>query len=382
MNVVIRLDSLVAPRTGIGYYTEHLTRALLEQTKVSISGVFDGQRVDGAELQALLADPGETSALSAPGFVARLKPWLRSVPGAYPLRQYFRDRRSTRAAVGAEIYHEPNFVPFPFSGKTVLTIHDLSHLRHPEYHPPERVRFLERYLPVAVNSAAAIIADSRFTADEISEYFPNAENKVFPVHLGVEESLAQEEAETVRSVLSHYGLPFKSYILSIATLEPRKNLAGLVRAYRKLPSAIQAEMPLVLVGGAGWKNDELQALLKEQSTKGRVMLIGRVPRRDLASLLCGARLFAYPSFYEGFGLPIAEARACGTPILTTSYGAMAEVAGDQACLVHPDELPEGLHQALLTLPESVEPFRYCWQETARQTLTVYEAAGRAVGNES
>lgn len=375
MNVVIRLDSLVAPRTGIGYYTENLTRAMLEQPTVAISGVFNGQRVEGEALQALLVDQGDARSANGRGLLTRVKPWLRSIPGAYPLRQYVRDRRSAQSAIGGDVYHEPNFIPFPFTGKTVLTIHDLSHLRHPEYHPPERVRFLERYLPKAIHNAGAIIADSQFTANEISEYFPSSGDKIVPIHLGVEEALATEDSETVRSVLAHYNLPFKSYILSIATLEPRKNLAGLVRAYRKLPSALQAELPLVLVGGAGWKNEELQALLKEQATVGRVILIGRVPRRDLASLLCGARLFAYPSFYEGFGLPIAEARACGTPVLTTNYGAMAEVAGGQACLVHPDDLPEGLHQALLHLPESITPFRYSWQQTARQTLAVYESVG-------
>lgn len=379
MNVLIRLDSLIAPRTGIGYYTEHLTKALLERPSVEVSGVFNGQRVEGAMLQALLAEPGEAGASKGAGLLARLKPYLRSVPGAYPLHQYIRDRRSAHSAEGADIYHEPNFIPFPFAGSTVLTVHDLSHLRHPEYHPPERVRFLERYLPRAIHNAAAIIVDSQFTADEISDCFPGVEDKVFPVHLGVEETLAPESDEAVRSVLARYHLPFKSYILSIATLEPRKNLAGLVRAYRKLPAALQAELPLVLVGGAGWKNEELQALLSEQATAGRVILIGRVPRRDLAGLLCGARLFAYPSFYEGFGLPIAEARACGTPVLTTNYGAMAEVASDQACLVHPDDLPEGLCEALSKLPDAVEPFRYSWQDTARKTLDVYHSLGGSTG---
>lgn len=374
LDVIIRLDSLVAPRTGIGYYTEHLTRALLRLQSAQLVGVFGGRRFEADELAGLLDEPGEGGVQAVGSMFSRLRPWLRSVPGAYQLRQYMRDSKSARAAVGASLYHEPNFVPFRFSGSTVLTVHDLSHLRYPEYHPPERVRFLKRYLPAAIRDAAAVIADSHFTAQEIKAFFPFAQDKVFPVHLGVEEALSVKRGQDLSDAMARYGLSAGAFILSIATLEPRKNLAGLVRAYRKLPTSMQSELPLVLVGGVGWKNEELQQLLAEEQGAGRVILTGRVPRSDLASLLSGARLFAYPSFYEGFGLPIAEARACGTPILTTSYGAMKEVAGDGAFLVHPDELSEGLRQALCRLPDRLPPYRYCWSDTARNTMAVYREA--------
>lgn len=367
----MRLDSLAAPRAGIGYYTEHLTRGLIETSDVEITGVFHGHAVTGSALLELLADPGAGSGGVGSKWLGRLKPVLRNMPGAYALRQLVNDRRSARNADGFTLYHEPSFIPFQFPGPTVLTVHDLSHLRHPEHHPPKRVRFLEQHLPDAIQRAAAVIVDSQFTADEVAEFFPKAMDKVSAVPLGVEESIGVLPPVRVRSVLAEYGLPFKSYILSVATLEPRKNIAGLVRAYRALPSALQSQLPLVLVGGAGWRNRELESLLAERDGLGRVLLTGRVPRAHLAGLLNGARLFAYPSFYEGFGLPIAEARACGTPVLTTNSGAMAEIAGEDAFLVAPEELPQGLHQALLTMPESVAPFRYSWQATAEKTLAIY-----------
>lgn len=372
VKLLMRLDSLAAPRAGIGYYTEHLARGLIALPEVQLAGVFNGRRVEGAELGQLLDDPGEP-ATAEHAWRQRLKPVLRALPGAYALRQKISDRRSARCARDDSLYHEPSFIPFPFQGTTVLTVHDLSHLRHPQYHPPERVRFLQRYLPEAMRRAAAVIVDSQFTADECADYFPWAQDKVYPVHLGVEDSFGVLPEEQVRRVLAEYSLPFKSYILSVATLEPRKNIAGLVRAYRSLPQAVQAQLPLVLVGGAGWRNAELQALLAEQGKAGTIILTGRVPRAHLSGLLNGARLFAYPSFYEGFGLPIAEARACGTPVLTTSYGAMAEVAGDDAFLVAPGELAEGLAQALHTLPQTLAPYQYSWQQTARKTLQVYQA---------
>lgn len=373
MNVVIRLDALAAPRTGIGYYAESLTRALLDLPGVQISGLMNGHCLEGEALASALCCPGAEIANPNNGLMSRLRTVARSIPGAYPLRQHFRDRQSSRSALGYDVYHEPNFIPFPFQGQTVLTVHDLSHLRHPEYHPRERVRFLNRYLPKAIERAAAVIADSKFTADEIAEFFPDAREKVFPIHLGVEDSLVPENAQEIRSLLADYGLVYKAYILSVATLEPRKNLVGLVRAYRSLPDAVQAELPLVLVGGAGWKNQELKSLLSDQSGVGRVVLAGRVPRTHLAGLLGGARMFAYPSFYEGFGLPIAEALACGTPVLTTNFGAMAEVGGRAAYLVHPSELCEGLYQALKDMPETITPVRYSWSDTAQATLSVYES---------
>ena len=371
MKLLMRLDSLAAPRAGIGYYTEHLARGLIAMPQVDLTGVFHGHRVAGAELAQLLDDPGEPATVGH-AWRQRLTPVLRALPGAYALRQMISDRRSARCARDFSLYHEPSFIPFPFQGTTVLTVHDLSHLRHPQYHPPERVRFLQRYLPEALRRAAAVIVDSQFTADECADYFPWVRDKVFPVHLGVEETIGVLPEEQVRGVLAGYGLPFKSYILSVATLEPRKNIAGLVRAYRALPPAVQRELPLVLVGGAGWRNAELEALLAEQADAGRIILTGRVPRTHLSGLLNGARLFAYPSFYEGFGLPIAEARACGTPVLTTHYGAMAEVAGDDAFLVAPENLTEGLAQALTSMPQTLAPYRYNWRQTAQKTLQVYQ----------
>ncbi|MCK0163738.1 glycosyltransferase family 1 protein [Marinobacter sp. S6332] len=381
---MLRLDSLEHPRTGIGYYTEHLCRELLREQKEGVAGVFRGQLLQGNSLYKVLNEedvPAAPDAFSSTGGITtralrRCKPLLRALPGAYPLRQALRDWRSQGAAsaFGHCVYHEPNFIPFQFSGPLVLTVHDLSHERFPQYHPASRVRFLSRRLPAALERADVIVTDSQFTKDEIASFFPAVASKIVPIHLGVDSTIRELGRVAASEVLARYSLDYKGYILSVATLEPRKNLVGLIRAYDRLPKRIKADLPLVLVGGEGWSSQALYRLIGPvRSRGGYVILTGRVPRSDLAGLLSGARLFAYPSFYEGFGLPIAEARACGTPVLTSGFGAMAEVAGDQAFLADLENLAESLEAALSSMPQRLSPVRYSWDETARKTLSVYRS---------
>ncbi|MBU2954456.1 glycosyltransferase family 4 protein [Marinobacter sp. F3R08] len=378
MRVVLRLDSLDHPRTGIGYYTEHLCRELGRLPGVDVKGVLRGQLIEGGALEQLLDEEGGQAggSGSASGLLNRWKPFLRSVPGAYPLRQWVRDQRASRAVsgLGECLYHEPNFVPFRFSGPLIVTVHDLSHLRYPEYHPAGRVRFLNKQLPGALDRADLVITDSEFIQSEICSFFPDVARKVVPVHLGVEEDLRQLEASEAQQVLSRFGLDYKGYILSVATLEPRKNLVGLVEAYDRLPERFKNDYPLVLVGGSGWDSDRLYRIVESVGQRGgKVILAGRVPRADLAGLISGARLFAYPSFYEGFGLPIAEARACGTPVLTSDFGAMAEVAGKQAFLADLGNLSGSLEEALATMPDRLPPYRFSWKTTAEKTLSAYQS---------
>lgn len=374
MRLLIRLDSLAPPRAGIGSYTENLCRSLLQRSDVEVTGIVQGRLVEGEALSRAL---NASSAVSASAWRESLKSAARAFPGAYGARQWHRDRVARNAMAGRDfdIYHEPNFVPFPTTElPTAITVHDLSHLRHPEFHPANRVRFLRRRLPAALKQASIVLCVSHFTASELIETFPEFANKVVPTPLGVSSQFCPLSRNQVEPVLASYGLGYKGYILTVATQEPRKNLLGLVRAYNRLADQDKAAMPLVLVGAPGWKNEALQAELRRSAGGGKIIVTGWVPRAHLPSLLNGARLFAYPSFYEGFGLPIAEARACGTPVLTSNFGAMCEVAGDQAYLVAPNCLEQGLRQALEEMPLTVEPFRFGWNCTAEQSLQAYSRA--------
>ncbi|MCG7199137.1 glycosyltransferase family 4 protein [Marinobacter pelagius] len=391
--LLIGLDSLAAPRTGIGYYTEHLISELMaSEREYRIEGVFQGRLLDAQAMSALIDQPESIGPSGNPDegggnslkrrLISGLKPVIRSIPGAYQARQYVRNVRFRRGLGGIEncLYHEPNYIPLEIPCPTVLTVHDMSHLRHPEYHPRERVAYLDKYLPGAVRSASHIITVSEFTRRELCHFFPEAEGKTTAIHLGVDDIFRTRGAAETKQVLADWGLEHGGYIFSAATLEPRKNLAGLVRAYSSLPSALKRAFPLVLAGGEGWKNHELKSLLARQDNKDhRIILTGRLPRSSLATLMSGARLFVYPSFYEGFGLPIAEARASGVPVMTSDRGATKEVAGKDALLIDPEDFGDALQEALDSEIRPVEVYRYSWADTARKTAEIYRRvfAGKA-----
>lgn len=383
MNVLIRLDWLDGPRAGVGYYTECLVRALRSLPEVTVQGLWHGAPVNGNALDRLL--DGEPASGNRASSLSRfslpvLKPLLRSLPGAYQVRQALLDwRANDRLDLdGIDLYHEPSCVPVGIGTPLVLTVHDMSHMRHPEFHPRGRVQELKRCLPRAVERAEHIICDSRFSMEELLEYHPEAEGKVTPIHLGVAEDFAPRTQVETEAVLSRWGLRHRQYILSVATFEPRKNLAGLVKAYRSLPVSVAREFPLVLVGGRGWKNDELDRMLGRSDDQAHPILVtGRVRRDELVMLMAGARLFAYPSFYEGFGLPIAEAQACGIPVLTSDCGATREVAGESAFLVDPHDFRDELLEAMTASDAAIAARsvvrRRSWEDTAHLTLEVYRA---------
>lgn len=379
MNVYLSLESLAAPRTGIGYYSQHLISHLIDDhSDLNIKGVLGNRLVEQKEIEDLLKEAEEPAPSSgSSSFIHAIKPFVRAVPGAYSARQALRSRQHQRVLEGGGqgVFHEPNFIPPKTNSPTVITVHDVSHMRHPEYHPTERVRFLNNLLPKALKRADRIVTVSNFTKNELCHFFPEIENKTTAIHLGVEEDFRVRSWRETADVLSPMGLMHGTYILAAATQEPRKNLAGLVRSYLKLPLHIRKQTPLVLVGGSGWKNKALlKALADAREEDSRVIVTGRVSRHTLTNLMSGARLFAYPSFYEGFGLPIAEARASGVPVLTTNHGAMKEVAGNDAILVDPNDFVEPM-KAFLEAPNyEAEPFRFDWSETARKTADVYRNA--------
>ena len=382
MNVLIRLDSLSHPRTGLGYYTENLVRAIRSGfSDVTITGYYRGRIIMPEDLVSILDEHVNAQTSSNEGgwnvqsLVDHARSLVRAIPGAYPARHVLTDWLGPikASAVDASIYHEPTSVPMSFDGPTVLTVHDMSHVRFPQYHPRYRVSFLNRYLSKAIPLARHIITDSEFTRRELCDLFPAASDKITAIHLGVDDDFRPRSSTETQPVLEKWSLTHGEYIVSVATLEPRKNLVGLVKAYKDLPARIRDNLPLVLVGGRGWKNRELDRLLSGLDMRsGCIILTGRTSKTELTSLISGARLFTYPSFYEGFGLPVAEARASGVPVLTSNRGATREIAGDQAILVDPLDFSDDLKQVLDQKMHRIEPYRFSWNDTARKTVDIYK----------
>lgn len=344
MNILLSCELLRPPLTGIGNYVDALCHGLAHSARINSLICFARPETD---------EVASASSLNVSPLAARMRRAVRAVPGAYPLRNLVRQiqfRHRVRALAPRTIYHEPSYILKPFDGCCVTTVHDLSHLHYPDFHPRERVRFLDRQLPRSLERATHIITDCEFVRAELINLLGVAPQRVTAIHLGVSEQYHPRGQAETRAVLQKYGLIHQSYLLAVATLEPRKNFAGLVRNYLRLPDALRKRIPLVIVGGTGWRTGKLQKMLDHLQSLGQLCQLGYVHAQELPLIYAGAKAFAFPAFYEGFGLPPLEAMASGVPVLTSENSAMSEVIGESAAfLVAPDNddsLYAGLEQLL------------------------------------
>jgi alpha-1,3-rhamnosyl/mannosyltransferase len=264
----------------------------------------------------------------------------------------------------------------------VATIHDLSHIHYPDFHPRERVRFMERQLPRTLARANRLLTDSEFVRQELVALLGVSPERVTAIPLGVDVCFKPRGAEETGPVVGGYGLAPDRYVLAVATLEPRKNLAGLLRAFSRLPEKLRRRYPLALAGGRGWRCGSLESMMHALESAGEVRRLGYVPAGDLPLLYAGATAFAYPSFYEGFGLPPLEAMASGVPVLSSCGSSMSEVVGEAGILVDPHD-DEAMVRELARLLEDAELRRnlarkgldraamFSWKNCVLDTVDVY-----------
>jgi glycosyltransferase involved in cell wall biosynthesis len=215
------------------------------------------------------------------------------------------------------------------------------------------------------------------------------ENRVDVVHLAADERCSPVQHGSRERLAAKYGIR-SSYIFNLGTIEPRKNLKRLIQAYAMLPAARKAECSLVIGGGGGWLNSDIYRYVQDNGLGQYVKLIGRVDDEDLPALYTSCEVFVYPSMYEGFGLPVLEAMACGAPVITSRTSSLPEVAGDAAILVDPEDVRSirDAMEDLLTNPgqRSIlrekgfkQSKRFSWRRTAQETLGVYERIAKAPG---
>ena len=384
MRLILGLDALRPPLTGIGHYTRQLATALFASGEIEcMQGLLEGRLIEQARLQSLLLPAHAVQAGSSLKSV--LIRQLRAVPGAYALRQHLQQSRCTRALPGKQryVYHEPRSMDVCTSHlPTVITLHDLSHIRYPQLHPRERVAYLNRQLPQSLRLAHHVIVDALATQHELINIFGIAADKISVIPLGVDSDFQTPRPTSESSTLAAFGLLPRQYFLSVGTLEPRKNIERTLQAYAALPEQLRKDFPLVLAGGKGWKDAAILARSKQIKPPGRIILTGYVTQSQLHDLYAGAAAFLYPSLYEGFGLPILEAMACGVPVITSNVSSMPEVAGDAALLIDPtrvDEIAAAMQRvvedpqlaAMLTQRGKLRASSFTWARTAEQTLNVY-----------
>jgi glycosyltransferase involved in cell wall biosynthesis len=298
-------------------------------------------------------------------------PFLR-VPLSYP-------RLMRREPV--DVFHT-QYVGVPASGaRLVLTVHDLSYELYPETFPMNRALFL-KLTRWSARRAAAVIAVSESTKRDLVRLYGLPPEKIHVVMNGVSSSFRPPSPEDVARVRARFGVR-GDYVLSVAARQPRKNLARLTEAFLSARRRGDFNLRLVLVGGRAWGPSDMAGEAAEAVRRGDILLTGYVEEADLPGLYGGAAVFAYPSLYEGFGLPVAEAMACGTPVLTSNVSSLPEVGGDAAVYADPLSVAE-ISRALWETASNPERRRemrarglerarlFSWDAAARKTLAVYD----------
>lgn len=386
MHIIVNLQPLLTPLTGIGHYTRELTRELLQYDSLTLEGVT-GRKLEPLTLDHPLLQ--NTNQAGQPRTERDHLAWqlARRYLRNGVTRSMYRWLCSQRLQYSVKrpdaLYWEPNYVLLPWQGRSVVTVHDLSHKRYPEHHPAERVRFLDRHLPESLQRATRINVVSQFTANELQELHGVAPERIDIVPPAVAERFFQPPDDAAAAGLRQaYQLPPR-YLLSVGTLEPRKNLATVLEAFSSLPLAQQQATPLLLAGMQGWGSDVYSEQVQQAFNRGTIRRLGYVPTQDLPGLYALAQGFVYVSLYEGFGMPVVEAMAAGAPVLTANTTATTEVSAGAALEVDPLD-KEAIRHGLQRLMEDpldtyiaagkVRAQQFTWQRSTEQLLASFNRA--------
>jgi glycosyltransferase involved in cell wall biosynthesis len=379
MRVLFNGASAIRPKTGVGHTTANLHRALVRMAPEHQFWLYPGEwiRQLAARCFATRSRPGQV--ISPP------KPASPALPKRLTLRAarlgYATHFHAAARAGRFDLYHEPNLVPFSVPLPTVVTVHDLSVILFPNWHPAERVRRYEQAFARGVASAAHIVVDSEAVRSEALRVLGLAPERVTTVRCGIAPEFHPQSSENLAAVRSRLDLP-ERYLLYVGTIEPRKNLTTLLRAFCDLPAELREACPLILGGAWGWKSEPERELFETEARHRGVRYLGYIADEDLPGLYSGAEALFYPSHYEGFGLPPIEMMACGGAAVVSTADAVREVVGTNAPLLDPNDLPawrEAMRR-VITDHEYLASYRrvavahaaqFNWDQAAKQTLDVY-----------
>ncbi|MGH9927994.1 MAG: glycosyltransferase family 4 protein [Pyrinomonadaceae bacterium] len=381
----IGLDGLplTAPKTGVGHYTFELARALgciepasqFEIVYPSTYAAISLAEPNGGPLPANLKLERE-----------RVGPlgrhwWSVGLP------RYVRRSK-------LELFHGTNYdIPLWRRCATVVTIHDLSQLLHSETHEKRSVKRAHRRLPHMARAADAIITPTESVRRDVCEVLKVSPDKVFAIAEAARACFRPLELEETGGARGRLGIG-DDFLLTVGTLEPRKNLSVLVDAFREVARARpQDKTQLVIAGGRGWLSNPLFETIEKSPVRDRIVLTDYLHDNDLQALYSSCRAFVFPSIHEGFGLPPLEAMACGAPVIVSDIPALAEMAGEAALLFDPRSASELTAKILLLLEgEARDNLRralstagrqraaqFSWERTARETLQVYAEARQRFG---
>jgi glycosyltransferase involved in cell wall biosynthesis len=284
-----------------------------------------------------------------------------------------------------DLFHATDFV-LPPSGarRKLLTVHDLAFLFYPDAAMPSLHHYLNVVVPRSVRRADAVVADSHHTARDLREQWQVPEERIHVVQGAVDHGQFRPvtDEQTLRGVRERYGIGAGPYILTLSRLEPRKNHVRLIAAFAEARAAGRLPHRLVIGGGKGWLYEAIYARVEELHLEEHVCFTGFVADADLPALFSGAEFFAYPSLYEGFGLPILEALACGTPVLTGDNSCLPEAGGSGAIYVNSQDVSDIADGILRLATDDALRARlraaglehaatFTWERSAGQLLAAY-----------
>lgn len=281
-----------------------------------------------------------------------------------------------------DLFHSPDFVLPPVAGNipTLLTVHDLSFVHYPHVYEERLVTYLNKVVPWSVKRATHILADSQATKDDLVRIYDTPDEKVSVLYSGVSDDFQPVSSDKkLAAVRKKYHLGSKPFVLTVGTVQPRKNYEMLVRAFAKLDS----DVTLAIAGGKGWLERGLSAEIATHNLQKRVKLLGFVDDADLPALYSAATLFVMPSLYEGFGIPILEAMACGVPIISSDSSSLPEVVGDAGILLPSDDetawmtamrdlLHDASRRANMVGKGAIRAHKFTWQRAAIQLQSIYQ----------
>ncbi len=392
LSIAVEAKALATLRTGVGQYTFQLYQAMQELADkpdifYHIHNQFT-QELPGTQLitprQSALTYKEKLSKaidkLGGPFAVAKKQLALHAFRKAF---------KQDLEAIEPDIIHCTDF--FTIGNQRgipeIITVHDLSCFKCPQTHPAARVKLFNEYLPISLENAQHILTVSEFSKREMIDYFNIQPEKISVTYCGVPKGFQAYSAIQAHSTLQHYGLHYKKFFLYVGSIEPRKNLALLLDAYRQLPKIIQHQYKLVIIGACGWKFEQFLHQAKGLLSAGRLIMPGYVADNDLQLLMASAHGFLYPSLYEGFGIPLIEAMASATPVITSDRASLPEVVARAGIVLAADDaslwaqaitrliedpqyyqslVAAGLHRAtLFDWMKTAEKTVYCFQRQAR-----------------
>lgn len=363
------LDVEGGEKAGVGHYTYFLVENLL--------------KIDQEDQFILFFDPkvGDAGKFKRPNSLIKFFPfnqYRKFLPVAYShfLVSAFISRENI------DVFHSPaSTIPLAFPGKSVVTIHDLAIYRRKEWFPKGQGFATKVSVPKSIEKARKIIAVSKSTGQDLGEIFNLSKSKIVVVYNGVEagEGVGVEEINKLKKKFN-----LDDYVLFVGTIEPRKNLVGLIDAFEMMVRGGRLKsLKLVIAGSRGWGYEEVFAEVKKLRLQGQVVFTDYVSAKEKAALLTGAKMFVFPSFYEGFGLSILEAMRAGTPVITSNLTSMPEVAGEAALLINPrkvEEIKRAMERVMkdpalakkLVEKGTQQVKKFSWKKCAQETLKVYQ----------